>query len=173
MSYETAPERAVPRITVIGTGYLGATQAICLAELGYDVLGVDVDAAKVGLLAAGQIPFFEPGLPEKLHQALASGRLHFTTDFDHAAEFGDIHFICVGRNTTVDELARRRPDLCGRRILRPRQQDHPQGASGRKIHGSHRHRGAAHPHGPRYVTNRHPARTCLEPRIPPGRLRGP
>jgi len=81
---------------VIGTGYLGATHAVCMATLGYDVLGVDVDPTKIELLASGRVPFFEPGLPEKLQEALASGRLRFTTDFDEAAAFGDVHFICVG-----------------------------------------------------------------------------
>ncbi len=85
-----------PRITVIGTGYLGATHAICMAALGYDVLGVDVDPRKVEDLAAGRVPFFEPGLPEKLREVLDSGRIRFSTSFDEAAEFGDVHFICVG-----------------------------------------------------------------------------
>jgi UDPglucose 6-dehydrogenase len=85
-----------PRVTVIGTGYLGATHAVCMAALGFDVLGVDVDEAKIAALADGRTPFFEPGLPEKLREALDSGRLHFTTDFDEAADFGDVHFVCVG-----------------------------------------------------------------------------
>lgn len=85
-----------PRLTVIGTGYLGATHAICMAILGCEVLGVDVDAAKVGALAAGRVPFFEPGLAEKLCEALDSGRLRFSTDFAEAAEWGDVHFVCVG-----------------------------------------------------------------------------
>lgn len=88
-------ERA-PRLTVIGTGYLGATHAICMAVLGFEVLGVDVDVRKVERLAAGEVPFFEPGLPELLRKALDSGRLNFTTDFAEAAEFGDVHFLCVG-----------------------------------------------------------------------------
>lgn len=90
------PRVGSPRITVIGTGYLGATHAICMAVLGYDVLGVDVDAPKIDALASGRVPFFEPGLPEKLREAMDAGRLRFTTDFDEAAEFGDVHFICVG-----------------------------------------------------------------------------
>ncbi|WP_309711171.1 UDP-glucose/GDP-mannose dehydrogenase family protein [Pseudolysinimonas sp.] len=90
------PRVGSPRITVIGTGYLGATHAICMAVLGYDVLGVDVDPAKIDALASGRVPFYEPGLPEKLRQALDAGRLRFTTDFDEAAAFGDVHFICVG-----------------------------------------------------------------------------
>ena len=85
-----------PRLTVIGTGYLGATHAICMAALGYEVFGVDVLQDKVDRLNAGEVPFFEPGLPEYLTKALESGRLRFTTDYAEAAEFGDVHFICVG-----------------------------------------------------------------------------
>ncbi|MBP1242552.1 UDPglucose 6-dehydrogenase [Frigoribacterium sp. PvP120] len=94
-----------PRLTVVGTGYLGATHAICMAVLGYEVMGVDVDVAKVEALAAGTVPFYEPGLPEKLREALDSGRLTFTTDFDAAAEFGDVHFICVGTPQTPGSMA--------------------------------------------------------------------
>ena len=94
-----------PRMTVIGTGYLGATHAICMANLGYDVLGVDVDARKIAELSAGRVPFFEPGLPEKLQEALASGRLRFTTDFALAADFGDVHFVCVGTPQAADSPA--------------------------------------------------------------------
>ena len=84
------------RLTVIGTGYLGATHAICMAVLGYEVLGVDVDADKIDRLRTGELPFFEPGLPELLTKAIESGRLRFGTSFAAAAEFGDVHFICVG-----------------------------------------------------------------------------
>jgi UDPglucose 6-dehydrogenase len=85
-----------PRLTVIGTGYLGATHAVCMAVLGFEVLGVDVDERKVARLASGEVPFFEPGLPELLVKALESGRLRFSTSYAEAAEFGDVHFICVG-----------------------------------------------------------------------------
>jgi UDPglucose 6-dehydrogenase len=85
-----------PRLTVIGTGYLGATHAICMAALGYEVLGVDVDEDKIAKLASGEVPIFEPGLPELLTKALDSGRLRFTTSYTEAARFGDVHFICVG-----------------------------------------------------------------------------
>ncbi|WP_173082382.1 UDP-glucose dehydrogenase family protein [Phytohabitans rumicis] len=84
------------RLTVIGTGYLGATHAICMAVLGYEVLGVDVDPGKVERLGSGEVPFFEPGLPELLAKALESGRLRFTTSSAEAGEFGDVHFVCVG-----------------------------------------------------------------------------
>ncbi|MFF4400497.1 UDP-glucose dehydrogenase family protein [Streptomyces sp. NPDC001480] len=87
---------ASPRLTVIGTGYLGATHAICMAVLGFDVLGVEIDRSKVDRLNSGTVPFFEPGLPELLAKAVDSGRLRFTTSFAEAAEFGDVHFLCVG-----------------------------------------------------------------------------
>jgi UDPglucose 6-dehydrogenase len=84
------------RLTVLGTGYLGATHATCMAELGFEVLGMDVDADKVGTLAAGRVPFFEPGLEPLLQQHVESGRLRFTTSYEEVAEFGDVHFLCVG-----------------------------------------------------------------------------
>ncbi|MFD8967975.1 UDP-glucose dehydrogenase family protein [Streptomyces sp. NPDC059568] len=94
-----------PRLTVIGTGYLGATHAICMAILGFDVLGVDVDPVKIERLRSGEVPFFEPGLPELLAKALDSGRLRFTTSSEEAAEFGDVHFICVGTPQQKDSYA--------------------------------------------------------------------
>ncbi|MGH3505829.1 MAG: UDP-glucose dehydrogenase family protein [Nocardioidaceae bacterium] len=93
------------RATVIGTGYLGATHAACLAESGLDVLGVDSDVEKVGLLASGAAPFFEPGLAELIKRHVATGRLRFTTSYEDAADFGDVHFICVGTPQRADGLA--------------------------------------------------------------------
>lgn len=84
------------RMSVFGTGYLGATHAACMAELGHEVIGVDIDAAKVESLSRGEVPFFEPGLPELLRRNLESGRLRFTTSYAEAAEFADVHFIGVG-----------------------------------------------------------------------------
>ncbi len=83
------------RISVIGTGYLGAVHAACLADLGFEVVGVDVDAVKVAALGEGKAPFFEPGLDEVLGRALGSGRLRFTTSLSDAAH-ADVHFVCVG-----------------------------------------------------------------------------
>jgi UDPglucose 6-dehydrogenase len=94
-----------PRLTVLGTGYLGATHAVCMAELGYEVIGVDVDEAKIAKLCDGQVPFHEPGLDELLVRNLASGRLRFTTDLAEAARFGDVHFLCVGTPQRKDSLA--------------------------------------------------------------------
>jgi UDPglucose 6-dehydrogenase len=84
------------RLTVIGTGYLGVSHATALASLGYQVLGVDVDAAKIEELAGGRVPFFEPGLQELMLEQLRANRLHFTTSYAEAGAFGDLHFVCVG-----------------------------------------------------------------------------
>jgi UDPglucose 6-dehydrogenase len=85
-----------PRLTVLGTGYLGVTHAACLAAEGFEVLGIDADEAKVARLNAGHLPIFEPGLPDLVVDGLASGRLAFSTSYAEAAEFGDVHFLCVG-----------------------------------------------------------------------------
>ncbi|MFD3646563.1 UDP-glucose dehydrogenase family protein [Streptomyces cyaneofuscatus] len=84
------------KLTVIGCGYLGATHAACMAELGHDVLGMDSDMDKVQLLSSGRAPFFEPGLDDLLAQHVASGRLRFTASYAEAARFGDLHFVGVG-----------------------------------------------------------------------------
>ncbi len=85
-----------PRINVVGTGYLGATHAAAMAELGFDVIGVDTDPAKVEVLSSGRVPFHEPGLEELIARHLATGRLRFTTDLAEAVAMSDIHFVCVG-----------------------------------------------------------------------------
>src|SRR5690606_13036750 len=83
------------KISVIGCGYLGAVHAACLAELGHDVIGIDVDESKIQLLAAGSPPFYEPGLAELLTSTVASGRLRFSTDIA-AARGAAVYFITVG-----------------------------------------------------------------------------
>lgn len=83
------------RISVIGCGYLGAVHAACLAELGHDVIGIDIDESKIRLLAAGSPPFYEPGLAELLTATVASGRLHFSTDIADARGAA-VHFVTVG-----------------------------------------------------------------------------
>ncbi|NUT36783.1 MAG: UDP-glucose/GDP-mannose dehydrogenase family protein [Hamadaea sp.] len=91
-------------MTFIGAGYLGATYAICYAELGYEVLAVDVDPAKVEAFSRGEMLFHEPGLDELLKRNLAAGRLRFTTSSQEAADFGDVHFICVGTPQRADGM---------------------------------------------------------------------
>jgi UDPglucose 6-dehydrogenase len=76
-----------------------------MAELGYEVLGFDVDEAKIAKLADGQVPFHEPGLDEMLRRNLATGRLKFSTDYAEVAAFGDVHFICVGTPQKNGSLA--------------------------------------------------------------------
>ena len=92
-------------MSVLGAGYLGTTHAACMADLGHDVVAVDVSAERVAALQAGELPFYEPGLDEVLNRALASGRLRFTTDMADAAEFADVHFVCVGTPQLPDSYA--------------------------------------------------------------------
>ena len=92
------------KISVIGTGYLGATHAACMAELGLEVVGIDTDSQKIAALSVGELPFYEPGLPELLQKQVKSGKLKFTTDFSEIADC-DVHFICVGTPQSKDGLA--------------------------------------------------------------------
>jgi UDPglucose 6-dehydrogenase len=92
------------KVSVIGTGYLGATHAACMSSLGFEVIGVDVDAGKIALLTAGKVPFYEPGLEDLLQKEIASGRLTFSTDFKAITD-ADVHFICVGTPQLEGSLA--------------------------------------------------------------------
>ncbi|MFF5084064.1 UDP-glucose dehydrogenase family protein [Actinoplanes sp. NPDC000266] len=94
----------LPRLAFLGTGYLGATYAICFAELGYEVLGFDIDEAKISKLASGEVPFHEPGLDDLLRRNLASGRLRFVATYGEIADFADVHFICVGTPQRADGM---------------------------------------------------------------------
>ncbi|MFI7012062.1 UDP-glucose dehydrogenase family protein [Streptomyces sp. NPDC050145] len=98
------------KITVIGTGYLGATHAAAMAELGFEVLGLDVVPEKIEMLTRGEVPMYEPGLEDLLRKHVAgiegsSGRLRFTMDFAEVAEFGDVHFVCVNTPQKHGEYA--------------------------------------------------------------------
>lgn len=93
------------RLSVFGVGYLGATHAACMAELGHEVLGVDVDKAKLASLEAGTVPFYEPGLEEILVRNQDAGRLRFTDSYAEAAEFGEAHFLGVGTPQKRGEYA--------------------------------------------------------------------
>ncbi|PLW67145.1 nucleotide sugar dehydrogenase [Streptomyces sp. SCUT-3] len=98
------------KVTVIGTGYLGATHAAAMAELGFEVLGLDVDSAKIEMLSAGRVPMYEPGLEELLSRHVAgvpgsTGRLRFTTSWEEVADFGDVHFVCVNTPQKHGEYA--------------------------------------------------------------------
>jgi UDPglucose 6-dehydrogenase len=84
------------RITVIGIGYLGLTQAVCMADMGHQVLAIDTDNEKIARAAAGELPFFEPGLEPLLRKNIEAGRLRFTNSWAEIGEFGEVHFLCVG-----------------------------------------------------------------------------
>ena len=89
------------RVSIFGTGYVGLVTGACLAEVGHDVVCVDVDAAKIEGLRNGQVPIYEPGLEPMVRASHAAGRLHFTTDAAAAIGHGEIVFIAVG--TPPDE----------------------------------------------------------------------
>ena len=89
------------KITVVGTGYVGLVSGTCLAEVGNDVLCLDVDPEKIRILEEGGIPIYEPGLQEMVRRNVAAGRLHFTTNIEQAVRHGTIQFIAVG--TPPDE----------------------------------------------------------------------
>ncbi|MEU6120163.1 UDP-glucose/GDP-mannose dehydrogenase family protein [Streptomyces sp. NPDC047117] len=98
------------KITVIGTGYLGATHAAAMAELGFEVLGLDIVPEKIEMLGRGEVPLYEPGLEELLRKHVAglpgsSGRLRFTTSWEEAGAFGDVHFVCVNTPQKHGEYA--------------------------------------------------------------------
>ncbi len=84
------------RIAVYGMGYLGVTHAACMAELGHEVLGVEVDPGKLIKLSAGEVPFYEPGLTELVRRHLDTGRVAFTDSYAEAAAWGPAHFVTVG-----------------------------------------------------------------------------
>lgn len=89
---------------MIGCGYLGAVHAACIAKLGHDVVGIDVDPRRIGELQAGRAPFFEPGLPDLLDEVLATGRLKFSASMVDA-KGSEIHFVCLGTPQRKGEYA--------------------------------------------------------------------
>src|SRR5205085_9869444 len=84
------------KVTVVGTGYVGLVSAACLAEMGNDVLCLDIDAEKIRTLQAGGIPIHEPGLDTMVARNVKAGRLHFTTGVARAVAHGTMQFIAVG-----------------------------------------------------------------------------
>ena len=85
----------VLKLSVIGTGYLGATHAACMASLGFEVIGFDTESSKVDLLSKGKVPFYEPDLEDLLAEQIRSKRLTFTSKLEDLSD-ADVHFICVG-----------------------------------------------------------------------------
>ncbi|EER58558.1 nucleotide sugar dehydrogenase [Acidovorax delafieldii 2AN] len=105
------------KITMVGTGYVGLVSGACLAEVGNDVLCLDVDLEKVRILEAGDIPIFEPGLQDMVQRNVAAGRLHFTTDVERAVHHGTIQFIAVGTPPGEDGSADMRYVLAAARNI--------------------------------------------------------
>ena len=92
------------KVSVIGTGYLGATHAACVSNMGFEVTGVDTDQSKIELLNQGKVPFYEPDLEDLLSSEIKKGTLKFTSNFADIAA-ADIHFICVGTPQQENSLA--------------------------------------------------------------------
>jgi UDPglucose 6-dehydrogenase len=92
------------RITVIGCGYLGATHAAAMAELGHEVLGMETDPERRAALTRGEVPMYEPHLAELLQRAVSSGQLRFTDSYAEVAAFGEVHFVCVGTPQQAEGL---------------------------------------------------------------------
>jgi UDPglucose 6-dehydrogenase len=111
------------KITVIGTGYVGLVSGTCLAEVGNDVLCVDVDAAKIAMLEAGGVPIHEPGLEPLIRRNVAAGRLRFTTDVDAGVSHGMLQFIAVGTPPDEDGSADMQYVLSAARSIGSRMKD--------------------------------------------------
>ena len=94
-------------VAVVGTGYVGSVTAVCLSWLGHDVVGFDTNPARAEQLSAGELPLYEPGLQDKLDEAIATGRLRFTADAADAAREADVIFLCVGTPTGLGGM----PDM--------------------------------------------------------------
>ena len=92
-------------ITIFGSGYVGLVQAAIFADVGHRVICMDVDAARVDRLRDGDVPFFEPGLSQLIHNGMESGQLSFTTDAKLAVQSSDYLFICVGTPSGSDGSA--------------------------------------------------------------------
>ena len=107
------------RLSVIGAGYLGATHAACMAELGYEVVAVEVVPARLEALREGRVPFHEPGLDELLRRHVSDGRLRFTDVHAEAAAFADVHFLCVGTPQMAGGLAADGPGVAAADAMGP------------------------------------------------------
>ena len=112
------------KITVVGTGYVGLVSGTCLAEVGNDVLCLDLDAAKIKILEEGGIPIHEPGLLEMVRRNVAAGRLRFTTDIDKAVHHGTVQFIAVGTPPDEDGSADLKYVLAAARNIGSRMTDY-------------------------------------------------
>jgi len=112
------------KITMTGTGYVGLVTGACLAEVGNDVLCLDVDRDKIELLERGGVPIHEPGLPEMIRRNVAAQRLHFTTDLDAAVRHGTMQFIAVGTPPDEDGSADMKHVIAAARAIGERMTDY-------------------------------------------------
>ncbi len=112
------------KITIIGTGYVGLVSGACLAELGNDVMCLDVDADKIAQLKRGEIPIYEPGLEPLVKRNVAAGRLHFTTDLAESVAHGQVQFIAVGTPPGEDGSADLQYVLAAARTIGRHMQDY-------------------------------------------------
>ena len=101
----TAGGTAPLRLSVIGIGYLGLSHAVCMADLGHEVLAIDIDHDKIAMAGRGEVPFFEPALGPLLVKNIDAGRLRFTTSYPEIAQFASVHFLCVGTPQGPDGAA--------------------------------------------------------------------
>src|ERR1700730_3854694 len=101
----SAVEGLQMKLTVIGTGYVGLVTGVCFADVGNDVLCIDIDELKVQRLLRGEMPIHEPGLDEVAQRNLHAGRLQFSSDYDRAVAHADVFFIAVGTPTDEDGSA--------------------------------------------------------------------
>ena len=112
------------KLTIVGTGYVGLVTGACFAEMGNDVLCVDLDAKKIERLREGELPIFEPGLKEIVLRNVAEGRLHFTTDVREGVRFGTMQFIAVGTPPGEDGSADMQHVLAAARAIGRHMSDH-------------------------------------------------
>src|SRR5688572_20552075 len=84
------------KICVVGTGYVGLVAAAGFAEMGHDVVGFDIDAQRIGMIARGQLPIYEPGLSSLITQNVGAGRLHFTSDLGEGVRGAEVVVLAVG-----------------------------------------------------------------------------
>ena len=93
------------RIGVIGLGYLGVTNAVAMAKLGHEVIGIESNREKLNLLSSGKVPFFEPGLQQALNEVTKSGSLSFQEKHDRSSASCQLHFLCVGTPQEIGSYA--------------------------------------------------------------------
>jgi len=105
------------KITMVGTGYVGLVTGACFADTGNEVLCLDLDARKIGMLREGRIPIYEPGLEDMVRRNVAAGRLRFSTDVAESVEFGTLQFIAVGTPPDEDGSADLRHVLAAARSI--------------------------------------------------------